>query len=172
MSATILAGPIRQIGYVVTDLDETMARWIAMGVGPWFVMRGVRQDVRYRGEPCSVTLDLAWANSGDMQLELIHQTCDTPSVNSEFLAEHGEGLNQLCWWTDDFDASMAAVRTAGWPVVWEGVDTIQRYAYVEPPTGAAIAEITERTELLEGMAELIRSAALDWDGTEPIRALG
>ena len=169
----LLPGPIRQIGYVVTDLDGALTEWIAMGGGPWFVMRGVRQDVRYRGVPCSVTLDLAWANSGDMQLELIHQTCDTPSVNTEFLAKHGEGFNQLCWWTDDFDATMAAIRDAGWPVVWEGGENqAQRYAYVTPPTGATVAELTERTQMLEGMAELIRSAAVDWDGTDPIRTLG
>jgi hypothetical protein len=108
-----------------------------------------------------------------MQLELIHQTDDTPSTYTEFLANHGEGFNQLCWWTDDFEATMAAIRAAGWPVVWEGgEDQGQRYAYAEPPAGAAIAELTARTDALEGLAELIRSAAADWDGSDPIRELG
>ena len=169
----LLPGPIRQLGYVVRDLDAAIASWLAMGIGPWFVMRGLTQHVRYRGQPCSVTLSLAWANSGDMQLELIHQTNDTPSTYTEFLANHGEGFNQLCWWTDDFEATMAAIRAAGWPVVWEGgEDQGQRYAYGEPPAGAAIAELTARTDALEGLAELIRSAAADWDGSDPIRELG
>lgn len=169
----ILPGVVRQIGYVVTDLDAVIEGWVAMGIGPWFVMRGLQQNVTYRGEPCSVTLSLAWANSGDMQIELINQTDDTPSIYTEFLEIHGEGFNQLCWWTDDFDATMAAVADAGWPVVWAGgEDQGQRYAYVEPPTGAAIAEITARTDALVGMAELVRSAAVDWDGRDPIRSLG
>jgi hypothetical protein len=156
----------------VRDLDACVADWLSMGVGPWFVMRGLRQDVRYRGEPCSVELSLAWANSGDMQIELINQTDDTPSVYTEFLAEHGEGFNQLCWWTDDFDATMAAVRQAGWPVVWEGGEEQGvRYAYAEPPAGAAIAEITARTDATVGLAELVRSAAENWDGRDPIRVL-
>lgn len=168
----ILPGPIKQIGYVVANLDSAIADWLAMGVGPWFVIRGLRQDVRYRGQPCSVELSLAWANVDDMQLELIHQTDDTPSVYTEFLAEHGEGFNQLCWWTDDFESTMAAIRAAGWPVVWEGGEEQgQQYAYAEPPAGAAIAEITARTEALEGMAELVRSAAADWDGSDPVRIL-
>lgn len=171
MSA-ILPGAIRQIGYVVRDLDTAINDWLAMGVGPWFVMRGLTQHVEYRGEPCSVTLSLAWANSGDMQLELINQTDDTPSIYTEFLAAHGEGFNQLCWWTDDFDATMAAVSAAGWPVVWSGgEDQGQRYAYVQPPTGAAIAELTARTDALVGMAALVRDAAANWDGTDPVRAL-
>ena len=171
MSA-ILPGPIRQIGYVVTDLDTAINDWLDMGVGPWFVMRGLTQHVKYRGEPCSVTLSLAWANSGDMQLELINQTDDTPSIHTEFLAAHGEGFNQLCWWTDDFDATMAAVSAAGWPVVWSGgEDHGQRYAYVEPPTGAPIAELTARTDALVGMAALVRDAAANWDGTNPVREL-
>jgi hypothetical protein len=58
-------------------------------------------------------------------------------------------------------------------VVWEGgEDQGQRYAYAEPPAGAAIAELTARTDALEGLAELIRSAAADWDGSDPIRELG
>lgn len=169
----ILPGPVRQIGYVVTDLDAVIEGWVAMGVGPWFVMRDLQQHVTYRGEPCSVTLSLAWANSGDMQIELINQTDDTPSIYTEFLEIHGEGFNQLCWWSDDFDATMAAVADAGWPVVWSGgADQGQRYAYVEPPTGAAIAEITARTDALVGMAELVRGAAVDWDGSDPVRSLG
>ena len=35
---TVLPGPIRQIGYVVTDLDQAMAGWLELGVGPWFVI--------------------------------------------------------------------------------------------------------------------------------------
>jgi hypothetical protein len=48
---TILPGPIRQIGYVVTDLDQAMAGWLELGVGPWFVLRGLPVRADYRGEP-------------------------------------------------------------------------------------------------------------------------
>ena len=39
---TTLPGPIRQIGYVVTDLDQALASWVDLGVGPWLVIRGLR----------------------------------------------------------------------------------------------------------------------------------
>ena len=38
---TVLPGPMRQIGYVVTDLDRAIDGWLELGVGPWFVMRGL-----------------------------------------------------------------------------------------------------------------------------------
>ena len=38
---TVLPGSIGQIGYVVTDLDRAIANWLQLGVGPWFVLRGL-----------------------------------------------------------------------------------------------------------------------------------
>lgn len=172
MTHPMLPGPVCQIGYVVTDLDRAISNWLKLGVGPWFVMRGLGQRVVYRGEPCEVTLSLAMANSGDLQVELIQQEDETPSIFTEFLAANGEGFHQLAWWADDFDATMDAVRAAGWPVVWSGGEEGGvRFAYFEPPTGASIIEVMEATETSAGMATFVRDAAENWDGTEPIRRL-
>ena len=84
MSGPVLPGVIRQIGYIVRDFDETLDRWVQLGVGPWYVLRGITQSGLYRGEPCMVTLTIGFANSGDLQLEVIHQDDDTPSIYSEF----------------------------------------------------------------------------------------
>jgi hypothetical protein len=171
---SVLPGPIRQIGYVVTDLDQALASWVELGVGPWFVMRGLPMRVLYRGEPCEVTLSLALANSGELQVELIHQQGDTPSIFTEFLTSRGEGFHQLAYWAQDFDVTMQAVNAAGWPVVWSGGEDVgTRFAYVEPRNSpATIIEIMELTETTVGMGKFIRDAADGWDGTDPIRELG
>ncbi len=117
---TVLPGPIRQIGYVVTDLDRAIARWLELGVGPWFVLRGLPMHANYRGEPCETTLSIAWSNSGELQIELIQQQDDTPSIFTEFLTAHGPGFHQLAYWTTDFEDTMREVEKAGWPVVWSG----------------------------------------------------
>ena len=31
---TVLPGPVRQIGYIVTDLDRAMNGWLELGIGP------------------------------------------------------------------------------------------------------------------------------------------
>ncbi|BBX30238.1 VOC family protein [Mycolicibacterium alvei] len=171
----VLPGAVRQIGYVVTDLDDTIARWLKMGVGPWFVIRNLPQRVSYRGAPCEVKLSLALSNSGDLQVELIQQHDDTPSIFTEFLAgaPADGGFHQLAYWAADFDSAMANLAEAGWPLVWSGGEGEGvRFAYFEPPTGAAIIEIMELTESSAGMAAYVRAQAADWDGSDPVRELG
>lgn len=171
--ADILPGNIRQIGYVVTDLDDAIAGWLKMGVGPWFVIRNLPQRVTYRGAPCEVKLSLALSNSGDLQIELIQQLDHAPSVFTEFLdAAPAGGFHQLAYWPTDFDATMARLAEAGWPQVWSGGEGEGvRFAYFEPPTGASIVEIMESTEASAGMAAFVRQAAEGWDGSDPIREL-
>jgi hypothetical protein len=171
---SVLPGPIRQIGYVVTDLDQALASWVELGVGPWLVIRNLPMSVRYRGEPCETTLSLALSNSGEMQIELVYQHDDTPSIFTEFLAAKGPGYHQLAYWADDFDATMEAVEQAGWPVVWSGGEGFGvRFAYVEPPNSpATVVEISELTDGQAATAKFIRDTAANWDGADPIREMG
>ncbi len=170
---TVLPGPIRQIGYVVTDLDRAIENWLQLGVGPWFVIRGLRIPAVYRGEPCVVTQSLAMTNSGEMQIELILQEDDTPSIFTEFLTARGPGFHQLAYWTTDFAATMREVENAGWPVVWSGGEGLGvRFAYLEPPESpAAVIEISELTEAMAANAMFMHDAAAGWDGSDPIRNL-
>jgi Glyoxalase/Bleomycin resistance protein/Dioxygenase superfamily len=171
---SVLPGPIRQIGYVVTDLDHALANWVELGVGPWLVIRGLPMHALYRGEPCETTLSLALSNSGELQVELIQQQDNTPSIFTEFLASKGPGYHQLAYWTEDFDTTMKAVHDAGWPVVWSGGEGFGvRFAYVEPPNSTAtIVEISELTDAQAASAKFIRDAAANWDGSDPIREMG
>ncbi|OBK70252.1 VOC family protein [Mycobacterium sp. 1274761.0] len=174
---TVLPGPVRQIGYVVTDLDQAMAGWIELGVGPWFVLRSLPMEARYRGEPCQTTLSLAYSNSGELQIELIQQEDTTPSIFTEFLDARGPGLHQLAYWTSDFEDTMRAVENAGWPVVWSGGEGFGvRFAYLEPPNAPAyisqVIEVSELTDATAANAMFIHDAAAEWDGADPIRELG
>jgi hypothetical protein len=173
MRDIVLPGPIRQIGYVVSDFDQALASWLELGVGPWYVIRTRPQRAIYRGQPCDVTLSIGLANSGDLQIEVIHQQDDTPSIFTEFLSSSREGFHQLAWWTDDFDATLRGAEVAGWPVVWwGGEDEATRFAYLEPAGGpATVFELMELTEATVAMAKLVRDAADGWDGSDPIRVL-
>jgi len=175
MLPTQLPGAVRQVGYVVRDLDRTVADWLKLGVGPWFVLRGQPQSVLYRGRPCTVTVSMAFANSGDLQIELIQQEGDEPSIFTEYLASGHAGVHQLTWWATDFPAALKSAEALGWPVVWSGGEEGKgaRYVYLEPSAGPApIIEIMEITPSTEGLAKLVREAADGWDGTAPVRPLG
>lgn len=171
---TPLPGPVRQIGFVVTDFDQALQSWLAVGVGPWYVMRGMTLAGRYRGEPCEVTLSIGLTNIGDMQIEVIQQEGGGRSIYTEFLASGRHGYHQLAWWTTDFDDTVRAAQAAGWPVVWSGGEELgARFAYLEASGGPAdILEIVDVTEGVSAVNDLIRDAARGWNGDDPIRTLG
>jgi catechol 2,3-dioxygenase-like lactoylglutathione lyase family enzyme len=170
----VLEGPIRQVGYVVSDLDDAIRRWRALGVGPWFTIRSLKQeDCRYRGELCEPTISIALSNSGPLQIELIQSHGDGPSIYQEFLDGHGEGFHQFAWWVTDFDAVMNRADAAGWPVVFSGSGGTVRFAYLEvDPMISTIVEVTELNDATRGLDELVSGAAACWNGvTDPIRSL-
>ena len=49
-----LTGVVRQIGFVVSDLDAAMVTWLQLGVGPFYTVRNAVQDCIYRGEQVTV----------------------------------------------------------------------------------------------------------------------
>ena len=172
--SAVLPGPIRQNGYVVRDLDAALARWLEIGVGPWFVLPHLTQrGSTYRGHPTAPVVSIAFANSGDLQVELIVQEDDSPSVYREFLDAGHEGLHHLAWWTDEFAATEARARQAGWPVVHAG-DTggMARFAYYDAGgTTSTLIEVMELTDATRWLISAVRDGSADWDGTDPVRAL-
>ena len=51
--------------------------------------------------PEGLEVSVALTNCGDMQLELIQQRCDTPSMFQDFLAAGHEGMQHFAVWPDD-----------------------------------------------------------------------
>lgn len=78
-NAPVLPGPIRQIGFVVNNLQTALQSWDRAGRRPWYVVSGQRLTTLYRGEPCEVTLTIALANSGEIQLEVLPQDGGDPN---------------------------------------------------------------------------------------------
>ena len=96
-------GAITQNGYVVRDIHAALKHWIeVLGVGPWFLSEHVPFDTfSYKGQPSKADVAIALANSGPLQIELIQQHNDAPSMYRDFLAAGREGLQHLAYWTDD-----------------------------------------------------------------------
>ena len=92
-----LFGKVCQNGYVVRDIASAMKFWTeVLRIGPFFYVPAVKIDwYRYRGEDSPLEMSVALANSGDLQIELIQQRNDAPSMYLDFLREHGEGLQHM-----------------------------------------------------------------------------
>src|SRR5690242_7800 len=97
-------GQIRQMGFVVRDLEAAMKYWIeVMGVGPFYVFDRIpAQNCFYRGRPFIPNVSVAFSQSGPMNIELVQQLDDTPTVFQEFLARGRDGLQHLAFWPERF----------------------------------------------------------------------
>src|SRR2546427_3949005 len=100
---SVIFGPTCQVGYVVKDIERAMARWIGLGVGPWFYMKDVAPtEYRYFGQSSRPPrLSMAVAHSGDVQLELIQQLDDARSLYLDTLGVNGECAQHVAYWTGD-----------------------------------------------------------------------
>jgi hypothetical protein len=143
-------------------------------VGPWLLLPHLTQTGSiYRGEPAEPVVSIAFANSGDMQLELIEQEDDSPSIYREFLDAGREGFHHLAWWADDFGTVSRAAQDAGWPIVHAGnAGGMAQFAYYDAGgVTSTVIEIMELTDATRWLVATVRDAAADWDGTDPVRNL-
>ena len=166
-------GPIRQNGYVVRNIEAAMRHWSeVMGVGPWFYApHAPIQDFTYRGRPSDVDVAIALANSGPLQIELIQQHNDAPSLYRDFLAAGQEGLQHIAYWTPNFAADRQRAIDSGFRVGHEG--TTGRYGpfvYFETMSHpGTMVELSDVGGLKQRLFDHILTAANGWDGRDPIR---
>lgn len=171
-------GAPAQLGYVVRDIEAAMRSWIAHGVGPWFYLEAVEFDYfRHRGADSPLQMSVAMSNSGPLQIELIQQRNDAPSLYREFLASGGEGFQHISYWSTDYQALYDAALAAGFTVGHEGCigGELGRFAYLENERARAtdtLIEISDVTGPKGAFFTHVREAAAEWDGSEPIRRLG
>ena len=166
---------IRQIGYVVKDIEAAMNQWVRLGVGPWFYMEDVgTTSFSYYGKASAFPkLSIALANSGDMQIELIQQRNDAPSLYLDTLKANGEVAQHIAFWTKDrFDEWCTKLLGEGYVEGHAGRmgENRGRFAYfLNPKLPGAMLELSESTGGKGEYFEKIRQAHLSWDGSDPIR---
>lgn len=167
-----LFGPLCQMGYVVKDIESAMHHWIDVcQVGPWFYAEKLAfHDFTYKGKPFDPHLSIALANSGDIQLELIQQRDDSPTLYQDFLNKGNEGLQHFSTWPEDYDRIYNIALKSGYTVGQEADSPRGRFVYFEqeghPGTVIEMAHLTEdRKRIFKG----VREAAIDWDGSNAIR---
>jgi catechol 2,3-dioxygenase-like lactoylglutathione lyase family enzyme len=168
-----LFGPIRQNGYVVRDLDRALAYWTGtLGVGPFYRIDDVPvRNFRFHGEPSEPRLTIALGNSGDLQIELIQQHDDAPSMYREFLDAGHEGLQHVACWTTDFNGAMKKAEEHGFGVGQSGeIGRNGRFVYFDAQDHpGTVLELSEISGPKGEFFARIREEALHWDGRDPVR---
>jgi len=150
-----------------------MQHWVkVIGVGPWFYAPSVPvQNFQYRGKPSAMVLSVALANSGPLQVELIQQRNDEPSIYRDFVAAGKLGLQHVAYWTEEYDVVMARAAANGlFPVMSGDVGAKGRYCYFDTELHpGSVVELSETVGPKGRMFRMIREAAQGWDGSDPVR---
>ncbi len=169
-------GPSIQNAFVPKDFDAALRWWIdVMGVGPFFHIPSVAlEEVRYKGQASDIQFEMAIGYWGDVQIELIRQLNDAPSIYKAWLDQGLEGLHHTLTLVDDMDNARALVAAAGGEVLQEAkVPGGGEVIYVD--LGGGTGTMLELLRPSAGGREffaMMRAAAKDWDGSDPIRRLG
>lgn len=168
-------GPVMQLGFVVPDLEHAMRHWLdKVRLGPFFVLEHVKfAQVLHRGKPTDIDMSVGLAQWGEVQVELIQQFNDAPSIYTEFAGRRQGGLQHLGVMTNSVADDLARLKKVGIAAVQQGhTGTGIRFAYVDTDDHpGAMIELIEAGPAITGFFQLVRDAAQGWDGNEPIRRM-
>lgn len=169
-------GTVMQLAFVPADMDAALRYWTeTMGVGPFFRISNIQVEwSKYRGQPVELDFSVYIAYWGDIQIELIEQYNDAPSIYSTWRKENREGLHHVCIMVENMDAARAVCARTGARVEQElelpgGGEAI--YVDAGGGPGSLIEMICFPPENY-AFFDTMRQAARDWDGSDPIRQVG
>ncbi|ENO87291.1 VOC family protein [Thauera linaloolentis] len=169
-------GTIMQLAFVPADVPGALRYWTeTMGVGPFFKLSNIVVDAaRYKGGPADIDFSVYIAYWGELQIEIIEQHNDAPSIYSTWRGEGREGLHHVCIVVEDMARARAVCAEAGAAVMQEiwlpgGGEAI----YVDAGGGSGgLIEMICFPPDNYAFFDVMREAARGWDGSEPIRAVG
>lgn len=164
-----------QICWVVPDLNAAVNHWVNnSGVGPFFFFEKVEFDQpTYRGKPTTnIDLCAAMAQAGDIQIELVCQNDDRPSIFRDVVPAGKTGLHHMALYCGDYDADLAAYLDSGAELAFNGLMMGARTCWIDTTsTLGFMIELIEANPVADAVFDQFRSAARGWNGENPLRTM-
>lgn len=159
--------------WIVPNIDEAMARWNRMGVGPFFRRDSDYPDAIYRGTPVPLAFKGAIAQAGSVQIELLEQTSEGPSAYRDVVPKGATGFHHMLSITENFESEVEALRASGIAMANEfnslgGTPVV--YADTRDQMGCMLEMLPPSPVIVQIFAK-VAEAATDWDGSNPVRPL-
>lgn len=163
-----------QLGFLVDDVVAAAAKWAAVhGVGPFHVLPPLTQPWMYRGAEVVLTTQVAVAQAGPVQIELIQEHGDVAGVYSELARREGRtGFHQLCTLTESYDRTREHYAALGYELISEVTAQGGRVGFFDTLDDFGFyTEVAESTPTLVPSLARIAATCAEWDGTDPVRIL-
>lgn len=144
-----LPGKISHIGFVIREAEGPSAYWQKLGFPAMPRSHASpREDSRYHGKPLWLDFDVCWQRHTQFTYEWIIPPAAPPNLYSDYLREHGEGVQHLGVPVDDLEKSIADYQKLGYSIgqsgAWgeTGKKGSGRYAYMDTDSiGGVAAEV-------------------------------
>jgi hypothetical protein len=165
---------IIQMAYVVEDLHKAIEEWVSkLKVGPWFVLDRLEgEDKQYRGQPSHADITLAMSFAGHMNIELLQQRNDAPSVYREVVSKRGYGFHHWGIGSWHYDQDVERYRNMGYELAFSlRVPSGGRVAYFDTTANLpGMVELLELGASFEPIFNRFYRASIGWDGSDPVRS--
>jgi hypothetical protein len=158
-----------QLGFLVDDIIAEAARWARVhGVGPFHIDPVVEVPMVAAGQPAPMSIQVGLAQAGPVQIELIQQHCDRPSVFSGWT----NPIHQLATITPDFDGRVRHLQQCGYDVTAQITLEDLQVAYVDTTDDFGFyTEIVSMNPDRVARWRSISQACETWDGSDPVRIM-
>lgn len=162
---------VHHYGYIVADLEAAINRAVAtLGTGPFLVLENVAlENLRSRGEPAEYRHDTAFAQWGDIRLELtqIHD-CGPARVQDAFRVSSCQ-LGHVAWTVNCLESASRQLEADGAPNFFSGSFGEISFAFHDARAhwGHHI-ELHRDTPAFHELFDRVHALSVNWDGREPI----
>jgi hypothetical protein len=161
-----------QFAYLVDDLEEAADHWATtFGAGPFFVTPHHRADrFDYRGQAVEADVSYAFGYSGSMQIQLIEQHDDLPSIYRDMYPTGG-GFHHVASLVADYHGARQRLLDQGNQLACElDANDIHACYFDTRATVGGFTELHSRTDRIVATFARWQRAHDDWDGTgSPLR---
>ena len=124
-ASVVQLGPISHVGIAVEDCEKAAAWWERVfGIGPFSTETYVLDEstgFRFKGEPARAKMKASIAWSGKVFVELV-EVLEGESPHTEFLRQHGEGLQHVAFSVTDIGKVVERLAP-------EGLEPILEYRF-------------------------------------------
>ena len=168
----ISLGPPVQIAYAVSDIFRGVDKWIKdFGAGPFFIAEHIPiKNVIYRGHPSELDITVAYGQWGEIMVELVQDNGEGPSIIRDLYPPQKSGLHHLAYFVNDMDLVSAKLVEEGYVLAMSGQAGENRFQFFDAISEMGhFLEIYEPIESLKYLYERVRSASINWDGSDPLR---